>query len=103
MVLGVCHYDSNTEFMLILLFIFPGKDWVIQQTLERARRELEADEREYEEQLATARKRENVLRKKAKAKVTKKPVWSFHLNLSTDIDWSIEKGHRNCKGYSPRK
>lgn len=67
--------------MLILLFIFPGKDWVIQQTLERARRELEADEREYEEQLATARKRENVLRKKAKAKATKKPVWSFHSEL----------------------
>jgi len=71
--------------------------------LERARRELEADEQEYEEQLAMARKRENVLRKKAKAKITKKPVWSFHLNLPTDINWPTEKGHRHCKGYSPRR
>ena len=50
------------------------KDWVIEQTLERARRDLEADELEYEERLAQARKREEALRRAAKAKVTKKIV-----------------------------
>jgi chromosome transmission fidelity protein 1 len=50
------------------------KDWVIEQTLERARRDLEADELEYEERLAQARKREEAIRRAAKAKVTKKIV-----------------------------
>ena len=50
------------------------KDWVIEQTLERARRDLEADEREYEERLAQARKREETIRRAAKAKVTKRIV-----------------------------
>jgi chromosome transmission fidelity protein 1 len=50
------------------------KDWVIEQTLERARRDLEADELEYEERLAQARKREEAIRRAAKAKVTKKFV-----------------------------
>ncbi|EAU85951.2 CHL1 helicase [Coprinopsis cinerea okayama7 len=48
------------------------KDWVIEQTLARVRREMEADEREYEEKLARARKREEQLRRMAKARVTKK-------------------------------
>ena len=47
---------------------------MIEQTLERARRDLEADELEYEERLAQARKREEVIRRAAKAKVTKKIV-----------------------------
>jgi chromosome transmission fidelity protein 1 len=50
------------------------KDWVIEQTLERARRDLEADDLEYEERLAQARKKEEVIRRAAKAKVTKKIV-----------------------------
>ena len=46
---------------------------MIEQTLERARRDLEADEREYEERLIQARKREETIRR-AKAKVTKRVV-----------------------------
>jgi len=38
------------------------KDWVIEQTLERARRDLEADEPGCEERLAQARKREEAIR-----------------------------------------
>ncbi|TFK20003.1 DNA repair helicase [Coprinopsis marcescibilis] len=41
------------------------KDWVIEQTLARARRELEAEEREYEDRLAKARKREEQMRRMA--------------------------------------
>ena len=55
-------------------FVIQVKDWVIEQTLERARRDLEADELEYEERLAQARKREEVIRRVAKAKVTKRIV-----------------------------
>lgn len=55
-------------------FVVQVKDWVIEQTLERARRDLEADELEYEDRLAQARKREEVIRRAAKAKVTKKIV-----------------------------
>ena len=45
-----------------------------EQSLERARRDLEADELEYEERLAQARKREETIRRVAKAKVTKRIV-----------------------------
>ncbi|KDR82649.1 hypothetical protein GALMADRAFT_57427 [Galerina marginata CBS 339.88] len=54
-----------------------AKDWVIEQTLERVRREMEADEKEYEEKLAQARKREEILRRAAKGRVTKRPVSSY--------------------------
>ncbi|KAG6832015.1 hypothetical protein H0H92_006051 [Tricholoma furcatifolium] len=49
-----------------------AKDWVIEQTVERVRRELEADEREYEAKLSDARKRENTLKKMCRARVVKK-------------------------------
>lgn len=55
-------------------YVVSAKDWVIEQTLERARRDLEADELEYEKRLAQARKREEVIRRAAKAKVTKRIV-----------------------------
>lgn len=51
-----------------------GPDWVMEQTKERLRRELEADEREYEERLRKARKREAAAKKAALARVRKKPV-----------------------------
>lgn len=44
------------------------------QTMERHKRELEADEAEYEERLAAARKKEATMKKMAKARVHKKPV-----------------------------
>ncbi|KAG5651045.1 hypothetical protein H0H81_010079 [Sphagnurus paluster] len=49
-----------------------AKDWVVEQTRERMRRELEADERDYEARLARARKREEQMKRIAKARVTKK-------------------------------
>ncbi|KAG6841256.1 hypothetical protein C0991_000396 [Blastosporella zonata] len=49
-----------------------AKDWVIDQTRERVRRELEADEREYEARLAEAKKRENLLKKMSRGRVVKK-------------------------------
>lgn len=49
-----------------------AKDWVIEQTRERVRREMEADEHEYEERLAQARKREAAMRRMTKARVVKK-------------------------------
>ncbi len=51
-----------------------AKDWVVEQTLERVRRELEADEQEYETRLAQARKREEIMRRAAKGRVTKRLV-----------------------------
>jgi chromosome transmission fidelity protein 1 len=49
-----------------------AKDWVVEQSLERVRRELEADEQEYEERLAQARKREEIMRRAAKGRVVKR-------------------------------
>jgi chromosome transmission fidelity protein 1 len=59
------------------VFIFtknsaPG--WVISQTRDRLRRELEADEKEYEERLAAARKREEAQKKKFFARNVKRQV-----------------------------
>ncbi|GJE94647.1 DNA repair helicase [Phanerochaete sordida] len=47
-------------------------DWVLAQTLERKRRQLEAEEMEYAERLAEARKREAVMRRAAKGRVRKR-------------------------------
>ncbi|TFK40687.1 helicase C-terminal domain-containing protein [Crucibulum laeve] len=65
-----------------------AKDWVIQQTLERVRRELEADEEAYEERLAQARKREETIRRMARARVHKKQktVPDKSKDTSTDDD-----------------
>ncbi|KAH7904949.1 DNA repair helicase [Hygrophoropsis aurantiaca] len=50
-----------------------GPDWVVAQAVERRRRELDAEDQEYEEKLAKARKTEAQLRKLARTRVTKKP------------------------------
>ena len=72
---GKPHLSCRVQPLLIdASSVVQVKDWVIEQTLERARRDLEADELEYEERLAQARKREEVIRRAAKAKVTKKFV-----------------------------
>ncbi|KAI0703917.1 DNA repair helicase [Earliella scabrosa] len=52
-------------------------DWVLAQTIERKKRELEAEDLEYAERLAAARKREAQLRKLARGHVRKKPVSTF--------------------------
>ena len=49
-------------------------DWVLAQTLDRKRRELEAEELEYAERLEKARRKEEALKKAARARVRKKLV-----------------------------
>ncbi|PSR71706.1 hypothetical protein PHLCEN_2v12410 [Hermanssonia centrifuga] len=49
-----------------------GLDWVLAQTLDRKRRQLEADEKEYAERLKKARQREATLRRAANGRVRKK-------------------------------
>ena len=48
-----------------------------EQTLDRVRRELEAEEQDYEEKLRQARKREERQRRLAKARVVKRLVCLF--------------------------
>ncbi|KAA1479618.1 DNA repair helicase [Dentipellis sp. KUC8613] len=47
-------------------------DWVISQTRERLMRELESADRAYQERLADARKRDELLRRMSQARVTKR-------------------------------
>jgi hypothetical protein len=62
--------------------------------MERLRRELEAEEAEYEQHLADARKKEATLKKMAKARVTKKPVCAF---LSSHRDLPIVGAETNSQ------
>lgn len=64
-------------------------DWVIAQTMERHRRELEAEEVRYEERLAAARRKETSMKRLAKARVTKKPVSPLHRFGSPIINLDI--------------
>ncbi|OBZ69839.1 ATP-dependent RNA helicase CHL1 [Grifola frondosa] len=49
-----------------------GPDWVLAQTLDRRRREMEMEEREYAERLTKARKKEEEMRRLAKGRVCKR-------------------------------
>ena len=49
-------------------------DWVLAQTIDRKRRELEAEEQEYAERLARARQKEEIMRRAAKGRVRKRLV-----------------------------
>jgi hypothetical protein len=51
-----------------------AKDWVVQQTLARLRRELEAEDKEFQGKLAEARKREESWKRAKKGRVVKRPV-----------------------------
>ncbi|XP_006462645.1 histidine phosphotransfer protein [Agaricus bisporus var. bisporus H97] len=51
------------------------KDWVVEQTRERIKRQLEAEEQDYQERLLAARKREELMRRKAHARVLKRAKW----------------------------
>ncbi|KAF8272016.1 DNA repair helicase [Lactarius quietus] len=63
-----------------------GPEWVVSQTRDRLRRELEADEQEYEERLAAARKREEAQRRKFFARNVKKQKLSNEESTSDDED-----------------
>lgn len=53
-----------------------GLDWVLAQTVDRRRRELESEEREYMERLGKARKKEAAMRKAANNRMRKRQVRS---------------------------
>lgn len=53
-----------------------AKDWVIDQTRERITRQIDAVEQAYQQRLLSARKREEIMRRAARARVLKKPVGS---------------------------
>lgn len=57
-----------------MLTLSQVKDWVVEQTRERIRRQLEADEQAYQERLLAAKKREESIRRKAHARILKRPV-----------------------------
>jgi len=56
-----------------------AKDWVIEQTKQRISRQFDAEELAYQQRLSSARKREELMRRAARARVLKKPVESFLL------------------------
>lgn len=60
--------------LILILDLYVGPAWVLEQTLERRRRELEAKDREDAERLAQARKKEAEMKKKSRAHVRKKQV-----------------------------
>jgi len=66
----------------MICFIFTRNsalEWVISHTRDRLRRELEADEKEYEERLAAARKREEAQKRKFFARNVKRQVRYLYL------------------------
>lgn len=67
---------SGTESQCIY-FLLLEIDWVVSQTIERKRRVIEAEERDYEERLLKARQKEAVLRNMARAKARKRVVEYF--------------------------
>ncbi|KAI8994116.1 DNA repair helicase [Trametes punicea] len=71
-------------------------DWVVAQTIERRRRELEAEEQEYASRLATARKREAQLRRAMRGHVRKKQKVS-----SEDSDLSGERVEDSDDAFLP--
>jgi chromosome transmission fidelity protein 1 len=66
-----------------------AKDWVVEQTRERVRREMEADERAYEDRLAQARKREDAMKRMAKARVVKKTVGTLNYLCDVMCHWMV--------------
>ncbi|KAJ3553369.1 hypothetical protein NM688_g3650 [Phlebia brevispora] len=78
-------------------------DWVVAQTIERKRRQLEAEEVAYAERLAQARQKEEIMRRAARARVRKKlkpnhedPVVNVDLDdiafLPDNVDSSAHEG-----------
>ncbi|KAI0657701.1 DNA repair helicase [Cubamyces menziesii] len=73
-------------------------DWVVAQTIERRRRELEAVELEYASRLATARKREAQLRKLTRGHIRKRPRL---MTDDHDSDRLINKNDDEDDAYLP--
>lgn len=63
---------------------------MVQQTLARLRRELEADDREFEDRLAAARKREEAWKRAKVGRAIKRPVripLVTHLNSHSTLSF----------------
>ena len=60
---------------------------MLAQTLERQRRNLEAEEIEYAEKLTQARRKEAALRKAARARIHKRPV----SQIAISYDYTYER------------
>ncbi|KAI0333315.1 DNA repair helicase [Cubamyces sp. BRFM 1775] len=73
-------------------------DWVVAQTIERRRRELEAEELEYASRLADARKREAQLRKLTRGHIRKKPRLMVD---DHDSDSSVNQNDDEDDAYLP--
>ncbi|VDB84636.1 unnamed protein product [Peniophora sp. CBMAI 1063] len=77
-------------------------DWVLEQTRERLRRELERADAEYAEKLVAARKREEIQRRKATARVRKKQIEVEHDSDSDEDSFLPEddaKSSKNAAAY----
>jgi hypothetical protein len=62
------------------------KDWVLAQTIDRKRQELETEEIEYAKRLARARQREEITRRAVKGRVHKRLVGQYELLRSSNAD-----------------
>lgn len=71
---------AGSSCIVTVLTIGKVKDWVVEQTRERIKRQLESEERDYQDKLLAARKREELMRRKAHARVLKKAVRSIYLS-----------------------
>ena len=67
-------FDVDSTYGTIIEYILIAKDWVVQQTLARLRRDLEADDREFQDRLAAARKREEAWKRAKIGRTIKRPV-----------------------------
>jgi hypothetical protein len=72
--------------------------WVAAQALDIRKRELEAEDKEYEERLAKARKTEAHFRMLARARVTKKQVRALSIHVWAQLIYFIQvaRGSQPC-------
>ena len=84
--LTVRNFDSVAEL-----------DWVLAQTMERKRREMEEIDREYAERLRKAKRKEELLRKAARARVHKRQVRVMHLLMRFLVNLYCRKHLTNHK------
>jgi hypothetical protein len=75
-----CGFYNPDKYQRFNAWLEP--DWVLEQTLDRHRSELEAVEKEFEERLAKARKNEKKMREMENARARKRQVSDF-MSMST--------------------
>lgn len=96
------HDDKNRARQGRLDDAATGDDWVSTQTRDRLRRQLEAEEAEYSQRLASARRKESLM--KSKARVLKKPKLDEKPRLVEDASFlpeDEEEGEDDGMNLSP--